>query len=329
MGEPKTEREHVGFFARIGRSLNWISRHLSDYARENPGFTLFLQIGVLATPTVGALVGLAGLEGRPKAVLVSLVTLGTTFLALLGILTARGTAEVAKSADQLWKDGYYEGITHWRRQAGMRAGALRQLFRQINSMLILRGGGRPASATTAGPVRGDDAVRSFLTAITTAVVIHFDLDPAHVNANLMVTVRPRPKQPEDLELRLVQFAIENHARSQNNRRLKIDRENPKAGAVAAYCTTEPQYIPDTREVPEIPAGRPYRSILSWPVVCDSACDVLGVVNVDSTEALAFGDLDEVGEAGRMGAMELCSDALQGIGIALLDPKCFPCDGTRI
>lgn len=57
-----------------------------------------------------------------------------------------------------------------------------------------------------------------------------------------------------------------------------------AGAGEALTTLRPVYVPDTR-APSVkdtfPEGRPYRSILSFPVVVGGQCRA--VVNVDSTE----------------------------------------------
>lgn len=314
--------------------LNWLGkqeRKLSEYSQEHLWYRRFLRLGVLLAPAVAAIAGLVNLEARPKGIVLGVAALITLGITVLGVLTANGTAEVVKSAKRSWQEGYYEGITHWRRQAGIRAGALRQVFRHLNSIMISldQGLGRPSSVTTRGVIRGDDAVQAFLIGIANLVAIYFDLDATTVNANLMVPTKKSRKPRARTELWLVQFAKENHDRSPNRTVVKVAPKSPSPGAARAYCTGQPSYVFDTRDVKEIDPSRPYKSIISWPIVCDSASDVLGVVNIDATRVGAFGALDDNGDSFRLGAIELGSDALLGIGIALLDPKCYPCNGKRV
>lgn len=91
----------------------------------------------------------------------------------------------------------------------------------------------------------------------------------------------------------------------------------------------PQYIPNTEEVEGMDPARPYRSIISWPIQRNGEGQPLGIVNIDSVNKDAFGPLSEDGDEDREAARLLCSDILIGIGIALLDAKCFHCSGARV
>lgn len=247
-------------------------------------------------------------------------------LVLIGIGAASDTARELKSREEYEQDGYLKGLRKWREQTNLRAGAMGKLFRQMAYLLVKSGVSRPLKIE-APPheTSGDEVARTFLGAIANAAVIHFGIEAHELKVNLMVPIKSKKG---GVKLELVAFAVEDSNRAVGRKPLPTTK-GPRPGAVAAYLDNSSQYIPDTHEVEGMDHTRPYRSIISWPIQRNGEEHPLGIVNIDSVKPLAFGPLGAEGDEDREAARLLCSDILIGIGIALLDGKCFHCSGARV
>lgn len=69
--------------------------------------------------------------------------------------------------------------------------------------------------------------------------------------------------------------------------LIVDKGNPSPGAVKALLTGQTTYVDDTHKYEQFDHGKPYRSIVCYPLLRDGVRDTVGVVNVDSNAPFSF------------------------------------------
>lgn len=110
-----------------------------------------------------------------------------------------------------------------------------------------------------------------------------------ISSNLML---PKWKNATRLDniLSLVKFSHRHMGREFID--LPLNTEAPGVGAAAAFVTCGVQYIPDTTKHEVFDQSKPYRSIVSYPLLSDGISKSVGVVNIDSTEIYAFGKNQE-------------------------------------
>lgn len=321
-GEHHANREtkSIGFIARL-------ERHVGSFVRSHTWARNTLRYGTALGAVFIAVTAFIPLGPGLGTVILNSLKLASALLVLTGLVAAVDTARELESRDHYEEIGYLKGLRKWREQTNLRAGAMGKLFRHVSGHFVAAELSKPLELVAPEHyTSGDEVVRTFLGAIANAAKIHFGVESKDLKVNLMVPTRKGKRGKISLEL--VAFAVEDSSRGVRNRKLPV-KGGPRPGAVAAYLDNTPQYIPDTHAVEGMDKNRPYRSIISWPIQRNGDGPPLGIVNIDSVHPDAFGPLGAEGDEDREAARLLCSDILIGIGIALLDAKCFRCSGTRV
>jgi len=316
LGEPKTEEK-----TRPG-PLRRVESAIGAYARKHHWARKVLQYGAAFGSLALILTGFLPIPEGWATWVANATRITAGLITLAGIAAANDRIAQEKTQEEIREEGFQEGLRNWRLNSSRKAGALGILFRHF--AMTIGSGERAADDPTGAAAEGEKAIIALLQAIVPIVEVQYKASPTETMVNLMIPVRLSRKRKA---LKIVAFAVEVDGRA-TGRELSIDPKHPSPGAVAAYCTGQPQYIYDTYEVEGMDQTRPYRSIMSWPIKIANG-DVLGVVNVDSVNPGAFGPADNSGRRYREAGRLLCSDLLAAIGIALLDRRCFSCNDTRI
>jgi hypothetical protein len=124
--------------------------------------------------------------------------------------------------------------------------------------------------------------------VTKIVLGQSEAQGVKISANLMI---PRNQPVDTLKLEYWGTRLD----GREDITLQVDNNSPTPGAVAAYVTRKPIYIPNTM-LPvykdHFDPEKDYRSIISIPVK-DSGGNVYGVVNIDSNVEELFGSMEVI------------------------------------
>jgi hypothetical protein len=242
--------------------------------------------------------------------------------AIIGVLQSLASVDLSRQLlkkEEYVAEGVSEGLRRWRVAGNLKAGAEKQLYRQLHSLVSQLRRGVPQQLTI-GDTSGEQVIKALLNVLAEAVAAQLDMPVANVTCNLMLPEQKSRKGK--VRLVTVAFGAESAYR-QANRQLRVHKKSPAPGAASAYMTGEIQYIPDTHQVPGFDNSRPYRCVMSWPIKCGCGKYQLGVVNIDSENAADFGGETEEGNELRHATHMICSEILQSMAVSLIDPRCFP------
>jgi hypothetical protein len=126
-------------------------------------------------------------------------------------------------------------------------------------------------------------ILNYLHRITELVLEVNNVTCGNISTNIMELI--------DGKLQIIEFDLETTDRVKKVD-LSIDPSQNKPGAPKAYNTKEVTYISDTdaRDVKEHFIGKPYKCILSIPVI-DQDKDVIAIINIDSSLKNQFKNID--------------------------------------
>lgn len=223
--------------------------------------------------------------------------------ALSTILAKKKKESLDAQVKRDYRAGIGDAYEQWRNSAGLLHGSLRRTHRHVEHLVLHRqtnAGARTAAleqhlqviALIVRSVFGDEVCGKQI-CVSLAL-----LDPA--DTKVLVTVKFQAELPDRLP----------------GRRLSLVAGKP--GSVAAFISKRPQYVPDTqaKAVRKQFEDRPYRSLMSWPVLHGTSGNAIGVVNVDSELPNGF---DALSSPTRRKQVEwMCQPVLQGIAICLIE-----------
>lgn len=150
----------------------------------------------------------------------------------------------------------------------------------------------------------EDAQGGLLTLLTDAIAHVADGNPGEVTANLMI----HEAGAGDGSLRLVKFSTVRRNRTRKTRIVTVEEGVP--GAAEAFLTRRTSYVSDTHKLDAFEHDRPYRTILSLPLMV-SRDHCVGVANVDSDKVDAFS------EDTRIRLEDLSADWLVTLGFSVV------------
>lgn len=239
----------------------------------------------------------------PNAIIILVIAvvgaLGAAAKVWSGILDGK----TARRLDTEFQRGIQDGLARWRDTSTFYDGAFGELHKFLYKADNLHA---PPSGTTSM-----DVYDYMLDSILLNVKAIFGEKAGSVSANIAVPMENEPK------LKIVRMQPRDGKR-RTKREFVLDASKPSQGAAKAFLTCQTQYILDKNKDASFDASRPYRAIISWPILSGDDGKCLGVLNVDSTEVAGF-ELESDSEKRETLAL-LCAPALRGLALILSDQQ---------